>query len=95
MSGESLILKYYAEHALNTGGTSYETIPHGDIDLLVDLVVAALIENEAANQTATPDYSEGGGSVKVSSIAWNVGMTSAKLKRRLIDKYGGPVALVG
>ncbi len=90
-AGETVEITYYALHTIEDDAC--DTIPDEDIDLIVGLVLADLIETEAIGYALDPDYAEGLEKVTVSKIPQNAILMADRMTRRLKGKYGGTAAI--
>ncbi len=88
-SATDIEIHYWAEHVLNDEGTGYDTIPDIDLELIVGLVLADLLENDAMAAATDPDYAEGLERVSVSKIPINAMNMASEFRERVNRKYPG------
>jgi hypothetical protein len=90
---ETVRYRYSAVHVLNADGTGYDTIPDEDLDLVVDLALAELLTARAQEAALEPDYRLGLASESYRDVSERALAQADALRKRVIAKYGGPVAL--
>ena len=94
-AGDTITLFYYASHAINTGGTGYDTIPNDDLDIIIDLTLARIYRGLALTAAGQPDYREGQESESFKNVATNIESEIARLTEGVKAKYGSGAFDVG
>jgi len=93
VGGETVLVRYYATHAIS-GTTTYPTIPDADLDLIVGLVIADLLDAQGFAAAMSPDYAEGLEKVSFGKMGESTMTRAEELRGRVALKYGGGGAIV-
>ena len=92
--GNTLIVRYYASHVLNTGGTAYATIPDADLELIAGVVRADLLDAQGDAAAISQEYQEGLEKVSFGKVSGATMTRAEELRGRVALKYGGGGAIV-
>ncbi len=87
-AGTEVVVRYYTPHVI-TENTSYDTIPDADLELIVDLVLADLLDQKGFAAAISPDYTEGLEKVSFSKMQQAAGGKAEELRSMVSRKYGG------
>ena len=87
------MVRYYAAHAIS-GTTTYPTIPDADLDLIVGLVIADLLDAQGFAATMSPAYAAGLEKVFFGKLGESTMTRAEELRGRVALKYGGGGAIV-
>jgi hypothetical protein len=81
--------RYAAGHALNVGGTGYDTIPAEDLEIIANLTLAEILWQKSIERSTQPDYTLGQMSIRRGRSVENTSAVVAELRNGVREKYGG------
>ena len=84
---DTITYYYWSEHV--EAAESFATIPSWDLGILVDLTMAEYLEHKLGESSMLPNYTLGLESRTNQFVTPNLSMNIARLRRSVIDKYGG------
>ena len=94
-SGETFRLRYTTEHVIAESNLTIDTVPSYDAELLVEMVLAEVLEARMSEASVTEDWTEGLQKEISSHIPQNAQAVINALRRKVMDKYSAVGAVIG
>lgn len=93
-ASHTVTVQYASRHDLSEDTTQYATIPPVDVDILVDLALAEVLQGGRIDASLEPDWAEGLTRISHRHIGRDLDVLVATLRNSVKNKYGRPSGVV-